>query len=91
MSILSKLFGIGSGKSDGLPAEDYNGFRIIPQPQSDSGGHRICAVIEKDVDGETKSHMMIRADQCATLDEAITSSTLKAKHLIEEQGEAIFR
>ncbi len=90
MSILSKLFGGGGGAKSSAPAEEYEGFRITPQPQADSGGHRICAVIEKEIDGETKTHTMIRADQCQSRDEAVTSSTLKAKRLIDEQGEAIF-
>ncbi|MEX3014295.1 HlyU family transcriptional regulator [Gymnodinialimonas hymeniacidonis] len=92
MSFLSKLFGGGGGgKSASEPAEDYEGFRIIAQPQADAGGHRICALIEKEIDGDTKTHTMVRADMCQSRDEAVTSSTLKAKRLIDEQGEAIFR
>ena len=91
MSFLSKLFGGGSGGKASEPAEEYEGFRITPQPQADAGGHRICAVIEKEVGGETKTHTMVRADMCQSRDEAVTSSTLKAKRLIDEQGEAIFR
>lgn len=90
MSFLSKLFGGGGGKASD-PAEVYEGFRITPQPQADAGGHRICAVIEKEIDGQTKTHTMIRADMCQSRDEALASSTLKAKRLIDEQGEAIFR
>jgi hypothetical protein len=91
MSILSKLFGGGGSKAASTPAEEYEGFRITAAPQADAGGHRICAVIEKEIDGETKTHTMIRADMCQSRDEAVTSSTVKAKRLIDEQGEAIFR
>jgi hypothetical protein len=92
MSFLSKLFGGGGGGATASePAEEYEGFRITAQPQADSGGHRICAVIEKEINGETKTHTMIRADMCASRDEALASSTHKAKRLIDEQGEAIFR
>ena len=93
MSFLSKLFG-GGGSSAPKPSaqpEEYDGFRITPEPMSDGGGHRICARIEKEIDGETKTHMMIRADVCPSQDEAVRASLLKAKSLIDQQGEAIFR
>lgn len=91
MSFLSKLFGGGSGAAASDPTEEHDGFRITPQPQADAGGHRICALIEKEIDGETKRHKMIRADMCASREEAVTSSVLKARRLIDEQGEGLFR
>ena len=93
MSFLSKLFG-GGGSSAPKPSaqpEEYDGFRITPEPMSDGGGHRICARIEKEIDGETKTHMMIRADVCQSADEATTTSVMKAKVLIDQQGDSIFR
>ncbi|HID68297.1 MAG TPA: hypothetical protein EYP31_08600, partial [Roseibacterium sp.] len=46
---------------------------------------------EKDVDGEVKTHLMIRADKCQSMEEAMTTSVRKAKILIDQQGELIFR
>lgn len=92
MSLFSKLFGGGSGGGAKGPAsEDYNGFRITPEPAKEAGGFRIGALIEREADGETQTHMMIRADVCPSQDEAIRVSLLKAKSLIDQQGEAIFR
>ena len=91
MSIFSKLFGGGGGGASKTPAEEYEGFRITAAPQSDGGGYRIAAMIEKDIDGETKTHHMIRADICQSADEATNTSLLKAKKLIDEQGETSFR
>lgn len=89
MSIFSKLFG-GKPKPQAEP-ELHNDYRIFAEPQSEQGGFRIAARIEKDVDGDTKTHMMIRADKCQSMDEATTTSVLKAKMLIDQQGDSIFR
>lgn len=88
MSILSKLF--GGGKPAPEP-EMHDGFRIFPEPQSDGGGFRVAARIEKDIDGQTRTHQMIRADVCQSAEEATNTSLLKAKLLIDQQGETIFR
>ena len=88
MSLFSRLF----GKSDApaSTAEDYKGYRIIPEPNSESSGYRIGARIEKEFDGETKTHMMIRADTYQGKDTAIEASLAKAKQLIDQQGDRIF-
>jgi hypothetical protein len=88
MSLFSKLFG-GGGKPAKEP-ELYKEFRIFPEPQSGSGGYRLAARIEKEVEGETKTHQMIRADQIQDAEEAEAFSIRKAKQLIDEQGERLF-
>lgn len=88
MSLFSKLFG-GGGKPAKEP-ELYKEFRIFPEPQSGSGGYRLAARIEKEVEGETKTHQMIRADQIQDAEEAKAFSIRKAKQLIDEQGERLF-
>lgn len=88
MSFLSKLFG-GSAKSEPTP-QNHNGFRIYLDPVKDGGQFRIGARIEKDIDGELKTHMMIRADSFASAEAASEASLQKAKALIDQQGEQIF-
>ncbi len=88
MSLFSKLFG-GGAKAEPTP-EIHKDFRIFAAPQRDAGGYRIAARIEKDVDGETKIHNLLRADTVQSEDEAITFSIRKAKQVIDEQGERIF-
>ena len=90
MSFLKKLFGGSDGGGATAQAEDYNGYLIFASPQSDGKGHRICARIEKEIDGEVKTHTMIRADVCQSAEEAERLSTLKAKALIDQQGDTIF-
>jgi hypothetical protein len=51
----------------------------------------VAARIEKDIAGEVKMHQLLRADTIASLDEARAFCVRKAKQVIDEQGEAIFR
>ena len=89
MSLLKKLFG-GSSAPKEPQAELYEGFRIRPEPIQDSGGFRIAARIEKDVNGELKTHHLIRADVLHTAEQAAEASVLKAKALIDQMGERLF-
>ena len=88
MSLLSKLF--GKKPTPQHASEDYNGFRITPQPISDGGSFRISAKIEKEIGGELKVHEMIRADTTTSEDEAIASSVRKAKIFIDQMGDSLF-
>lgn len=92
MSLLSRLFGGGSSSASKPQADPvaHEDFRIYPEPAKESGGFRIVARIEKDIDGETKTHQMIRADVCNSADEAEEASIAKARQLIDQQGDKIF-
>ena len=93
MSLLSRLFGSkGSGAAETPPAasEEHAGYRITPEPVSDGGKWRIGARIEREVDGQTRSHTMIRADTLESHDAAVEASLAKARMLIDQQGERIF-
>ena len=91
MSLFSKLFG-GSGGGGAKPAEavEYQGCKIFPEPIAEGGQHRIAARIEKEIDGETKSHYLIRADTLMDAEAAVEASVTKAKVLIDQQGDRIF-
>jgi len=88
MSLFSKLF--GGGPKPQKDPEVYNGFHIIPEPQSGAGGFKIAARIEKEVGGERKVHHLLRADTVQTAEEAEEFAIRKAKQLIDEQGERLF-
>ena len=90
MSLLSRLFGGSSGSKAEVQPETFQDFKIFAEPEKSGGGFRIAARIEKEIDGEVKSHRMIRADTCNSADEARELSLAKAKMLIEQQGETIF-
>lgn len=89
MSLLSRLFGSKSGSAPDVQSIEYKGFRITPTPMKEAQGHRLCALIEKEVDGVAKSHTLIRADTIASVEECNAAAIAKAKQMIDQQGEAI--
>ncbi|MEI4231595.1 HlyU family transcriptional regulator [Roseovarius sp. D22-M7] len=91
MSILSRLFG-GGGKPQARDeaSETYKGCRIVAAPQKAEGGHRVGALIEKEIGGEVKVHNLLRADTVGSLDEAEAFSIRKAKQVIDERGDTLF-
>ncbi|MCK0150707.1 HlyU family transcriptional regulator [Marivita sp. S6314] len=91
MSFLKKLFGGGGGSTPSTPAEVHDGFTIFAEPLKDGGTWRIAARIEKEIDGEVKTHQMTRADTLQSHEEAVKATLAKAKMLIDQQGETIFR
>ena len=93
MSFLKKLFGGGDKTSStAKPVEevDYKGFHIATTPIDEVGQFRVCAMVTKEVDGEMKTHKLIRADMCTSAQEASTIALRKAQQMIDEQGERIF-
>jgi len=88
---LSKLFsGEGGAGSTDAASVDYEGFQITVAPMKENAGYRVAARIEKTVDGQTKTHQLIRADVCNSHEEAERVSLLKAQALIDQQGDDIF-
>jgi hypothetical protein len=90
MSLFSRLFGGSSAPDPGSKPELYKDFRIFADPVRVAGGFRVSARIEKDIGGETRTHQMVRADTCDSLDTALEMTANKAKMLIDQQGDAIF-
>jgi hypothetical protein len=88
MSIISRLF--GGGATPEPEPETYKGFNIFPAPQSGEGGFRIAGRIEKEIDGEVKSHDFLRADTMQSKDECARFTVVKAKQIIDEQGDRLF-
>jgi hypothetical protein len=91
MSILSRLFGGGKEPEAKEPDETYKGFRIFAAPEADDGAYRVAARIERDVDGEAKVCHLRRADTLRSHDEAVELTLRKARQVIDEQGDGIFR
>ncbi len=90
MSWLSNLFGGGSSAAAEAETVEHEGFKITPTPIREGSEFRICAVIEKEIAGEVKTHKLIRADTVGGLDAAQTASINKAKQLIDQIGEQLF-
>lgn len=94
MSFLKKLFG-GTAATEPAPPrvaaeETYEGFAIAATPMAEGGQYRLAATISKEIGGEMKTHRLIRADLFASAEEAARFSLIKARQVIDEQGERLF-
>lgn len=89
MSFLKKLFGSGKEEASAEPIA-HEGYQIVPTPIKEGGTFRVCGIISREIDGETKSHKLIRADTLPDIDAANEMTVRKAKQIIKEQGDAIF-
>ena len=94
MSFWKSLFGGGGNKQarPTAPARtaEHNGYRIEAMPYPEEGQFQVSGVISKEVDGVVKRHKFVRADRFPTLDDAAEFSIVKAKQIIEQQGEKLF-
>lgn len=92
MSFFKKLFGSGSAEPEKpAPSVEYNGFLIRATPYAEGGQYQLCGVIEKDIGGETKSHRLIRAEKFGSRAEAEEFTLIKARQVIDQMGERIFK
>ena len=94
MSFWKKLFGSGS-KDSGGPAKavreaEHNGYRIEAMPYAEAGQFQAAGVISKEVDGSLKQHRFVRADRFPSIDDAADFSVMKARQIIDQQGDRIF-
>ncbi|VAW15596.1 hypothetical protein MNBD_ALPHA09-1425 [hydrothermal vent metagenome] len=88
---LSRLFGGGDAKEEAAAPEEYKGYAIAAVPKQDGSQWLTAGRITKEIDGETKTHDFIRADRHGDKDSAATFSLTKARQIIDEQGDTIFR
>ena len=91
MSFFKKLFGGGAPKADEpAPTSEHEGFTIHATPYQAEGQWQMCGVIEKEVDGELKSHRFIRADRFGSKDDAVDMTFMKARQIIDQSGIRMF-
>lgn len=90
-ALWQRLAGAGGGVAEpDIPAVEYKGFRIRPAPYPTNGQYQTAGFIEKEVGGEVKSHRFVRADTDASRDDAIATTIVKAKRIIDERGDNMF-
>lgn len=91
-SLKSLFGGAGTGAaSTSADPVDYNGYTIQPKPKRRDGGWNTAGVISKTIEGDPKEHPFIRVDTHSNLDDAISFSVAKARQIIDEQGDSLFR
>jgi hypothetical protein len=93
MSFFKKLFGGGASRPDAAPAAsaEHNGFMLHATPYQENGQWQMCGVIEKDIEGEARSHRFIRADKFGSKDEAVEFTLSKARQIVDQTGVALFK
>lgn len=74
-----------------LDWEDYSGFRICATPIPAGGQYRVSGIIEKGEGDAKKQHTFVRADLIDSLSEAQSFSLMKARLMIDQQGERVFK
>jgi len=88
MSLLGRLF--GGGTPEEPTTVDYEGFTITPTPIKEGSKFRLSAKIAREVDGEVKEHILIRADTLDSQDQADEAAVNKAKQMIDQMGLRVF-
>ena len=95
MSFWKSLFGGGSSATatSAKPGrtEDYKGFTIEAAPFKEGGQFQLAGRITKTVDGETREHSFLRADRFSTFEDAESFTFVKAKQMIDQMGDKVFR
>ena len=85
-----------SGTDEKEPTEsqegvEYKGFTIYATPRRKGSEWMTMGVITKEIDGETRRHEFIRVDTHPSKDAAVEFSLVKARQIVDEQGEAALR
>ncbi|MXZ80283.1 MAG: hypothetical protein F4Z15_02715 [Gammaproteobacteria bacterium] len=91
MSFLKNLFASSRPAPSQKEVEIYKGFRIQPCPSNRSHGWTTEAIVTMEKDGTTQTHKFIRADISFNRDDAVQLSLTKARAMIDQMGERIFR
>ena len=93
MGLLSRI--LGKGESESTPEADlvdHEGYRIKPAPSKQGSNYNTAGYIYKDdSSGETLEHYFIRADTHTDFDAACEHSVFKAKQIIKELGDRMFK
>ncbi len=91
MSFWKSLFGGGAAASTGPAATaEHNGFSISAEPMANGSQFQVAGTISKDIDGVHKEHKFIRADGFGSREEAATFTLVKARQIIDQQGDRMF-
>ena len=71
-------------------AVEYKGYRIRPAPFRDGSQFQTAGTIEKDTAAGPRAHRFVRAEKHPTRDDAVEFSLMKAKQIIDQQGDRLF-
>lgn len=80
-----------AGDAASAEAVEYKGYAIRPDCRKQGAQWLTAGVISKTFDDGVKEHRFIRADVHASKDDAEACAVGKAKRIIEEQGDRMFK
>ena len=96
---LRRLAGGGGEGAEGAAGADtaagtameYNGYTIQSAPRRDRGQWLTAGMISKDFPDGPKSQYFVRAETHASPDQASEFAVIKAKQIIDERGDLLFK
>ena len=97
--MLNRLFGrrqtgdatAAAGLGEIAARERHAGYEILARPIHEGGTWRIAGSVCRGSGEDADQHDFVRADTVADHSEAVQLSLLKARQLIDDRGEALFR
>ena len=90
---LQRLFGAGTADTHEAAADeaiDYKGYRIIAAPRNEGGQWIVAGTILRDGPEGEQRYTFVRADSYGSRDGAAEFTVIKARQIIDLEGEAIF-
>jgi len=86
-----RLMGARSGAEEvAAEAVEYKGYRIRPAPYQSGSQYQTAGTIEKEFPTGLKEHRFVRAEAHPSKDDAVEFSVLKARQIIDQQGDRMF-
>lgn len=90
-----RLFGGDADAADpgsSKPDEEYKGVEVRAAPIKEADGQwRLAGTLTKTVDGTQITRRFLRADLLASRDMAVSSSLAKARLIIDENGDNLWK
>ena len=97
-NVFSNFLSRFAGSKDQESAEEesgeeveYKGYGIRPTLRREGSQWLTAGVIVKRTEGGVQEHSFIRVDKHVTKDDAEAFSVIKAKQIIDEQGDRLFK
>ncbi|MFC6671752.1 HlyU family transcriptional regulator [Marinobacterium aestuariivivens] len=82
--------GRGPGGRRSGEAIDYKGYQIFLKARPVDGLYGVGGLIRREIDGEVREHLFIRADQLPSREQCDEVTLQKARQTIDQLGDEIF-
>ena len=89
-TLLARFGGGAAAPEAPSEAVEYKGYRIRPAPFRDGSQFQTAGTIEKDTAAGPREHRFVRAEKHPSRDDAVEFSLMKAKQIIDQQGDRLF-